>query len=91
MFLSVYTNQINSDTTMTDSEPGTPVTPAWTKSLSRELEEVIARQNMLTSRTRRRVLTSLQETSSKEEDVEMETLRQKAIQEIINSEKSYLR
>lgn len=46
---------------------------------------------MLTSRTRRRVLVSLQETSKKEEDVEMQSLREKAIAEIINSEKSYLR
>ena len=34
---------------------------------------------------------SLQEQTNTEEDAEMEKLRQKAIDEIINSEKSYLR
>ena len=68
-----------------------PKTPEISKSLSRELEEVISKQNLLTSRTRRRVLVSLQEQTNKEEDAEMEKLRQKAIDEIINSEKSYLR
>ena len=66
-------------------------TPEISKSLSRELEEVISKQNLLTSRTRRRVLVSLQEQTNEEEDAEMEKLRQKAIDEIINSEKSYLR
>ena len=66
-------------------------TPEISKSLSRELEEVISKQNLLTSRTRRRVLVSLQEQTNQEEDAEMEKLRQKAIDEIINSEKSYLR
>lgn len=72
-------------------EENIPQTPEFSKSLSRELEEVISKQNLLTSRTRRRVLTSLQEQTNKEEDAEMETLRQKAIDEIINSEKSYLK
>ena len=35
------------------------------------------RQNLLTSRTRRRVLTSLQENSKREEDGEMKQLREK--------------
>ena len=74
---------------MDDSEA--PKTPEISKSLSRELEEVISKQNLLTSRTRRRVLMSLQEQTNTEEDAEMEKLRQKAIDEIINSEKSYLR
>lgn len=65
-------------------------TPEFSKSLSRELEDVINKQNLLTSRTRRRVLVSLQEEANKEEDAEMEMLRRKAIAEIINSEKSYL-
>ena len=65
-------------------------TPEFSKSLSRELEDVINKQNLLTSRTRRRVLVSLQEQSHKEEDKEMGELRNRAIQEIINSEKSYL-
>ena len=65
-------------------------TPEFSKSLSRELEDVINKQNLLTSRTRRRVLVSLQEQSNKDEDAEMAVLRDKAIQEIINSEKSYL-
>jgi len=68
-----------------------PKTPEFSKSLSRELEEVINKQNLLTSRTRRRVLVSLQEQTNKEEDHEMEGLRKKAIEEIINSEKSYLK
>ena len=72
-------------------DDSTPKTPEISKSLSRELEEVISKQNLLTSRTRRRVLVSLQEQTNKEEDAEMEKLRQKAIDEIINSEKSYLR
>ena len=72
-------------------EDSAPQTPEFSKSLSRELEEVISKQNLLTSRTRRRVLNSLQEQSNKEEDAEMESLRQKAIDEIINSEKSYLK
>jgi len=66
-------------------------TPEFSKSLSRELEEVIAKQNLLTTRTRRRVLVSLQEETNREEDAEMESLRTKAIEEIINSEKSYLK
>jgi len=74
----------------TSGSPATPCTPEWSKSLSRELEDVINRQNMLTSRTRRRVLVSLQANSRQEEDEEMKTLRVKAIDEIINSEKSYL-
>jgi len=65
-------------------------TPEFSKSLSRELEDVINKQNLLTSRTRRRVLVSLQEQSHKEEDEEMGALRNRAIEEIINSEKSYL-
>jgi hypothetical protein len=36
---------------------------------------------MLTSRTRRRVLVSLQETSKKDEDVEMQKLREKVYNE----------
>ena len=68
-----------------------PKTPEFSKSLSRELEEVINKQNLLTSRTRRRVLVSLQEQTNKEEDKEMEVLRKKAIEEIINSEKNYLK
>jgi len=71
--------------------PCQPCTPEWSKSLSRELEDVINRQNLLTTRTRRRVLVSLQENSKQEEDSEMITLRKRAIDEIINSEKSYLR
>ena len=67
-----------------------PSTPEYSKSLSRELEEVINKQNLLTSRTRRRVLVSLQENSQKGEDEEMTRLRKRAIDEIINSEKSYL-
>jgi hypothetical protein len=67
-----------------------PRSPEYSSSLSRELEEVITRQNLLTSRTRRRVLGSLQETSQRGEDQEMAQLRQRAIGEIINSEKSYL-
>ena len=67
-----------------------PKTPEYTKSLSRELEDVINKQNLLTSRTRRRVLMSLQETSQKGEDEEMTKLRKRAIEEIINSEKAYL-
>ena len=72
-------------------DDSSPKTPEFSKSLSRELEEVISKQNLLTSRTRRRVLVSLQEQTNQEEDAEMEGLRQKAIDEIINSEKSYLR
>ena len=67
-----------------------PKTPEYSKSLSRELEEVISKQNLLTSRTRRRVLMSLNENTQKGEDEEMAKLRKKAIEEIINSEKSYL-
>ena len=36
-------------------EENIPQTPEFSKSLSRELEEVISKQNLLTSRTRRRV------------------------------------
>jgi len=71
----------------------TPVakTPEWSKSLSRELEEVIAKQNLLTSRTRRRVLVSLQDNYNTDEDGQMEKLRLRAVKEIINTEKSYLK
>ena len=71
-------------------ENDVPQTPEYSKSLSRELEEVINKQNMLTSRTRRRVLMSLQENSQKGENEEMTKLRKRAIEEIINSEKTYL-
>ena len=53
-------------------EESPPRTPEFSKSLSRELEEVINKQNLLTSRTRRRVLVSLQEQTNKDEDLEME-------------------
>ena len=44
-----------------------PATPDWMAPLSRELESVIAKRNLLTCRTRRKVLDDLHEAAAKEE------------------------
>jgi len=69
-----------------------PVTPDWMMgTLSRELKQVISEKNLLTCRTRKRVLDDMEATAAEAEDAQMEKLRAKAVQEVISSEKSYLR
>ena len=67
-----------------------PGTPEWMAPLSRELESVIAQRNLLTAKTRKKVLDDLNEAAYEAEDTEVEKLRKKAIQEVISSEKTYL-
>lgn len=68
-----------------------PRTPIGISSLSRELEEVIAQKNLLTCRSRRKLLTELEQSAQDGENKEMNSLRQRAIGELLQSEKSYLR
>ena len=70
--------------------PLPPGTPEWMAPLSRELESVIAQRNLLTAKTRKKVLDDLNEAAYQAEDSEVEKLRQKAIHEVISSEKTYL-
>ena len=67
-----------------------PGTPEWMAPLSRELESVIAQRNLLTAKTRKKVLDDLNEAAYEVEDSEMEKLRKKAVEEVISSEKTYL-
>ena len=71
-------------------EEAIPGTPEWMAPLSRELESVIAQRNLLTQRTRKKVLEDLNQAASTAEDLEMEKLRIKAVEEVISSEKTYL-
>ncbi len=73
------------------SSAAAPYTPEWMAPLSRELESVIAARNLLTTRTRRRVLEDLDKAAADAEDVQVQRLRKKAVEELISSEKSYLR
>lgn len=73
------------------SKSSAPATPEQLTSLSRELESVIAAKNMLTARTRSKVLKELSTAALQTEDAVMERLRKKAVQELVESEKSYLR
>ena len=76
---------------MEASEPSKiPGTPEWMAPLSRELESVIAQRNLLTAKTRKKVLNDLNEAAYQAEDTEVEKLRQKAVDEVISSEKAYL-
>eukprot|EP00095_Tigriopus_kingsejongensis_P006553 maker-scaffold235_size242898-snap-gene-0.10 protein:Tk06553 transcript:maker-scaffold235_size242898-snap-gene-0.10-mRNA-1 annotation:"protein tag-52" len=68
-----------------------PGTPEWMAPLSRELEAVIAQRNLLTSRSRGRILRALSATAREGEDQTMEGLRARAVGELLQSEKSYLR
>ena len=52
---------------------------------------MISEKNLLTCRTRKRVLDDMEATAAEAEDAQMEKLRAKAVQEVISSEKSYLR
>ena len=70
--------------------PAIPGTPEWMAPLSRELESVIAQRNLLTAKTRKKVLNDLNEAAFEVEDSEVERLRQKAVNEVISSEKAYL-
>ena len=69
----------------------TPRTPDWMAPLSRELESVIQKRNLLTCRTRQRVLDDLEAQAKRTEDEEVQKLRQRAVDEVVSSEKSYLR
>lgn len=71
--------------------PPVPGTPEWMAPLSRELEAVIAQRNLLTSRSRSRILQALSDTAREGEDQTMEGLRARAVAEVVQSEKSYLR
>jgi len=73
----------------TASPASTPL--GWMSPLSRELKEVIAERNLLTCRTRKRVMADMEEAATAQEEQQMDKLRRKAIAEVISSEKSYLR
>lgn len=68
-----------------------PGTPEWMAPLSRELESVIAQRNLLTTRTRKKVLNDLNSAAVKTEEAEVERLRQRAVEEVLSSERSYLK
>lgn len=76
---------------MMTTVPPVPGTPEWMAPLSRELEAVIAQRNLLTSRSRSRILQALSDTAREGEDQTMEGLRARAVAEVVQSEKSYLR
>ena len=57
--------------------PLPPGTPEWMAPLSRELESVIAQRNLLTAKTRKKVLDDLNEAAYEAEDSEVEKLRKK--------------
>ena len=66
-------------------QPAAPVTPDWMMgTLSRELKQVISEKNLLTVRTRKRVMEDMEATASEAEDAQMERLRAKAVQEVIS-------
>jgi hypothetical protein len=69
---------------------GSPKTPSWTSSLSRELEVAIAQRNLLTAKSRAKLTSQLDEAAKQTEDVEAEKTRAKAVAELIRSERSYL-
>ena len=48
-----------------------PGTPEWMAPLSRELESVIAQRNLLTAKTRKKVLDDLNEAAYEAEDTEV--------------------
>lgn len=74
----------------TFASPLAPGTPEWMAPLSRELESVIAQRNLLTAKTRKKVLDDLNEAAHEVEDNAVSKLRQKAVDEVISSEKTYL-
>ena len=49
-----------------------PGTPEWMAPLSRELESVIAQRNLLTAKTRKKVLDDLNEAAYEAEDSEVD-------------------
>ncbi len=73
------------------SPPAQPQTPDWAASLSRELESAIAQRNMLTTRTKSRLLTDLNAAAAEGEQVVQDNLRERALEELLRSERSYLR
>ncbi|XP_051164499.1 putative protein tag-52 [Leptopilina boulardi] len=66
-----------------------PRTP--NSSLSAELRDVISKRNILTTRTRMKVLSALDEMQNQTVNRKRESLRSQAIQEILSSEVTYLR
>ena len=75
-----------------NSKVKSPVnTPEWMAPLSRELESVIAQRNLLTAKTRKKVCEDLNEAAYQIEDTEVEKLRLKAVNEVLSSEKTYLK
>lgn len=77
---------------MADPPPASPpVTPDWMAPLSRELEAVIARRNLLTARSRSRLLDDLGQAAGQAEEAAAGPLRDRAVAELLASERSYLR
>ncbi len=75
--------------TMSTSSP--PRTPSLMEPLSRELEAAIAKRNLLTARSRSRLLSDLGAAAAEGEDRLQESLRARAVRELVDSERSYLR
>ena len=65
--------------------------PEWLAPLSRELESVIAKRNLFSAKSRSKLLTDLEATARESEDATMARLRQRAVKELLQSERSYLR
>ena len=59
--------------------------------LSRELESVIARKNLFSAKSRSKILGDLEATAREGEDATMSRLRERAVKELLESERSYLR
>lgn len=68
-----------------------PCTPKAQKGLSAELHNVIKEKNILTTRTRMKVLSELDAINDTNLEIEQKQKRSEAIREIITSETSYLK
>lgn len=67
-----------------------PMTPQKQLALSAELKKVINERNILTTRTKKKVLKALDEIESPEK-AEANPLKEQALEELLNSEVSYLK
>ncbi|XP_071446442.1 rho guanine nucleotide exchange factor 39-like [Hetaerina americana] len=65
-------------------------TPISQMQLSAELRDIILERNLLTTKTRMKVLSALEDSPRPNEDLKKTNLRSKAIHEILTSEASYL-
>ncbi|XP_046391456.1 rho guanine nucleotide exchange factor 39 isoform X3 [Ischnura elegans] len=66
-------------------------TPVSQMQLSAELRDIIMERNLLTTKTRMKVLTALEDNMPETEDMRKINLRSQAVHEILTSEASYLK